>query len=224
MFVEKPLALRLPDCDYSDCVTQVGANLHHHPSAVALKSWLAAGVIGQVQHAELHAGYSLPEVRPDWRESYVVQTGATLDVGWHLVDLALDWLGPATLDASYLRASPWDKSMDGQAALYLRHADEVTSVVTVSLMQPGYRQHAEVRGLIGRAGYDWGRQQACWAPFGEGGGETITWQADANSVAMRAELAAFLECAREGRQTVNPVSLAAETLRILLEARTAWRA
>jgi len=232
MFVEKPLALSISGVAELEAqiakkhiIDFCACNWRFHNGPSAVKAWLKAGVIGEPRKAEFHAGYYLPDIRPDWKTCYVKDTGVCLDVGWHMVDLALDWFGPATLDESHLwacRDVGWPDT-DIQAALYLKHDSGMQSLVTVDLLQAQPTHFGTVYGLKRKAGYSLKHQNAFWRPYSvELGGESIDLDSDTDSM-MRAELAHFLDCARAGRQTVNPISKARETLAILLEAKTRWR-
>lgn len=196
VFIEKPLDVVLPSepdlAQLEDCVTYVGANWRFSDGFRVLKD--AIGLIHPTA-AAFWLAYPLAKLHPDWRESYFARTGAILDVGSHLVDLALDWFGPATLDGC--KVSKQD-DLDVAARLNLRHAAGVTSTCVVDVTA----EYDVAAMVVGKgSGVHWGYTQ----PPGP-------------EMFVR-ETEHFLTCAREGRQTVNPVSNATATLRLLLEAR-----
>lgn len=208
IFVEKPLALTMPTAEqlagFAECVTMVGCNLRWVPGIAGLEAGLPLGENQTGLSVAFYTAYHLPSVRPDYRESYAATTGALFDVGWHLVDLALDWLGPAHLHYSSLgSARAIDlPDTDGHAGLILRHHNGAESLVSVSFVADHYEMAVMVTGPAGCE--DWKRT----APPGP--------------EMFRLEMQHFIECAREGRQTCNPMGSAVAVLRLLLEARERW--
>lgn len=221
VFCEKPLAtLRpfMPWLDkFKDLVTMVGCNWRFHPGPKAVKAWLDEGVIGDVTSARFQASYPLP---PGYLSSYVATTGVTLDVGSHLVDLAIDWLGPAKLVAFQIcSAAPIGlPRIDGQAMIGLMHDSGAASMAQVSFLVDHAYHAAAVVGQKGMAFYGRNERRA-WHIGPKGAPQYVGWGADADDAMYIDETDHFLACVREGRQTCNPISKAAETLSLLLEAK-----
>jgi predicted dehydrogenase len=226
IFVEKPLATELRDYTYPNCITCCGANLRYHPSAVAIKHWLDAGVIGHVRAAHVWAGYDLRTTRPDWRTSYAATTGATLDVGSHVLDLMLDWLGPATLHSAKIEPATniGLHDIDGSATLHLLHASDAHSTVSASFVRDDYAQGALLLGERGCLGYSWATRQAYWHQYGTGNTERVTWDESATERTYGDETSAFMACVRDQRETPNSIARASRVLAILLVAKESWQA
>ncbi len=209
IFVEKPLALEMPTPEQlaalSGCVTMVGANLRYTEHALTMKAALDSGRLGRPLSATLRASYYLPAVRPDYRTSYAAEVGALMDVGWHLVDLALDWLGPACFGS--VLSFPADAiglpDVDGAAYLTLGHASGCVTSIDVDFTRPGY--------------------DLSWAVNGSEGSAVFAYDCTPDAMMFTRELVDFLQCAREGKPTVNPIERAVDTLRILLEAKGQWQ-
>lgn len=228
IFLEKPLATEMP-CDafrlLSDDVTMVGCNWRFHPGPIAVKRWLSEGRIGQPLSATLTAGYYLPSVRADYRECYAARAGAILDVGAHMVDLALDWFGPGHLVFSRAQSaeSIGLPDIDGLAQMALLHEVGVPSYVAVNFVQRNRAVGSVIVGSKGAIGWGWERETAWCLASDESRCDTVTWDDTADNQMFVDETAHFLDCVRTGSLTCNPVSMASDTLRILLEAKRQWR-
>lgn len=207
IFIEKPLATEMP-CDVfrllSDNVTMVGCNWRWSELAAEADRLVRRADHNLIYAARLYVHYHLPTVRCDYRESYAATTGALFDVGWHIVDLALDWFGPATLEDVLLASAEEIGLPDtvGAAYLELAHDSGLSSFVAASFTKPGYR--------VG------------WMVDGSGTGKRYQSHQTPDDSMFVAETCHFLDCVREGKQTVNTIGKARETLRILLEAKERW--
>ncbi len=160
IFVEKPLSNREwfqgALAKFGLRTTLVGANWRWHPGPDAIKAWLREDAIGKPLHARFQAGYYLPSIRADYATSYVATTGATLDIGAHMVDLATWLLGPAELvsAATVNAASIGLPDIDGACEMVLRHESGAASSVGVSMVQRHRTMGIEIAGSQQRISWD----------------------------------------------------------------------
>jgi len=231
VFIEKPLEIIIGHAEwlvdsaakYPDRIAMVSCNMRFHPGPAQLKAWLDEGRIGEPLWARFETASWLPDWHPgeDYVASYSARVGATLDCGSHELDLALWMLGPATLaGAATRKADVLGLECDGMAEMLLRHESGVLSTVHASFMENQYHRSVEVIGTKGRASWSWEGHFAAVSLDG-GVAKPENWRHIVNDIdAMyRAEMAHFLDCAERGVPTCNPIGQAAETLRILLEAK-----
>ena len=219
MFVEKPLSDKPIDVSpFADCVTMVGCNWRFHPAPIQVREWLQTGEVGRTLTARFRVGYPL-----EHHDSYVTRVGAVLDIGVHLVDLALDWFGLGTLSSAVLR----DASMlglpriDGVGELLIDHNGGAVSSISVNLLQNSSSHRVEVIGCEGEMGYDIPARLIYSRPDGRHV-RTLTWSNEGPDM-FKSELTHFLSCMREGKPTCNPLDRAARTLDVLLEGRRQWQ-
>ncbi len=208
IFVEKPLALARPTAEelasFADCITMAGCQWRFAPWEKLATRELHAGTLGQINQAVWRVQYHLPTVRPDYLTSYVAETGALLDAGWHALDLACSWFGPADLLECQLEGGNIIglPQMDAWAFLNVRHQNGTESSLTVELTERRYR--------FG------------WRLFGPAGQLMHEYAEPPGPRVYTDELAHFLACVREGQPTCNSFEQAAGVLRVLLEARAKW--
>ncbi len=204
LFIEKPLALSLDGLDDLDAatwygtVTMVGANLRYSDGFQRMHDYLA----DEVPSASFFATYYLPEVRPDYKTSYVAGTGVLFDTAWHLVDMALDWFGPAkVVSASTEPATDIGlPEMNGLVRMELRHESGTTSTIMADIAHARkYRLGVRLR---------WARESI-----------TLDHEEAPGEEMFLEETRDFLDCVREQRPSVNPIARAKATLSLLLEAK-----
>lgn len=234
VFIEKPLADSVEGtealaraADDAGRVTMVGCNMRFHPGPAALKQLLAKGAAGEPIAARIHSGSYLPGWRPwqDYRLSYSASRahgGATLEC-IHELDLALWFFGPAALaGAAVLPARTLGLDTDGLAEILLRHRSGVLSSVHINFLQRDYQRGCEVIGSEGTLAWDFhsGRVElraASGLPIVLASAP-VEWELNRMYVD---EVEHFLDAVARGGPALNPVSEAAATLRLALEARAA---
>lgn len=234
LFVEKPLShsddgvSRLVSlAEERNVVTMVGCNMRFHPGPRTIKQLLTRSAIGEVVAARIHTGSYLPRWRPwqDYRESYSAspeQGGAILDC-IHEIDLAAWYLGPAVVH-SCLTVPAWPIALktDGLAELLLRHRSGVLTSVHLNFIQRDYSRSCLIIGTEGTI--EWTFRDREVRVFGDDGSirDRIAEPADWDMNRMyQDELVHFIDATERRSQTDNPVTVAAETLRLALAAR-AW--
>lgn len=232
VFIEKPvssstdgLANLENEIEQRKIISMVGCNMRFHPGPATVKSLLGEKKIGAVLSARIQCGSYLPRWRPqqDYKKSYSASTesgGAILDC-IHELDLALWYLGPASLVASAkLPARSLGLETDGLAEILLRHDSGVLSSVHLNFVQRDYRRGCQIIGENGTIYWDFSERSV--KIFGENGNlsETISelqnWET--NQMYLD-EMKHFLDCVRTRRQTVNPISGGVAALKIALAAR-----
>jgi predicted dehydrogenase len=232
VFVEKPVAHSRVGLDEleneirkNNLVSMVACNMRFHPGPRTVKSLLDQNKIGAVLSARIQGGSYLPRWRPqqDYKKSYSASTqfgGAILDC-IHEIDLALWYLGPASLVASAkLSAKNLGLETDGLVEMLLRHDSGALSSMHLNFVQRDYRRCCQIIGENGTVYWDFSERAV--KIFGEDGNlsETISEPAgwDLNQMYLD-ELNHFLTCVETRRQTGNPISGGIAALNIALAAR-----
>ena len=217
IFIEKPVSHNMagvPELvellDAEGLINMVACNWRYHEGPMRIKAALDSGVLHDSLFLEIgHQSY-LPSWRrgTDWRKSYSASAeygGVTLDVGWHLVDLALWLLGLAELTWADLRpAKTLGLQTDGWAEL-LRHQNGES------------RLHMDFERVSG----DW--WEIC---LSGGSGDQVSWDAEdsqhtgyeMNRMYLD-EMVAFLTAVESGVPSANPVGEAVKVLQLLVQAR-----
>lgn len=166
LFIEKPLSHTregigdlMREVRERNLTCMVGCNMRFHHGPATVKRLLREGRIGSVRRAEICTASFLPHWRPaqDYHESYSAdpeQGGAILDC-IHEIDLALWYLGPATLlRARTEPATPIGLAVEGSADLVLQHASGAVSTVHLSFMEREYQRLCIIEGTEGSVTWD----------------------------------------------------------------------
>ncbi len=207
VFIEKPLSLNMVGVGELDVelakrglVSHVACPLRYVPALAGIKVGVKAGRYGSNLRAAVDGLYYLPATRPDYKSAYMAQTGALLDIGSHAADLLIWMLGAAVLEGAMLRPGySIGLQCEGGASVALRHSRTSTSTFHVSWADP-------VR-------------QWTFAITGDSAQEVWDMPPEGIDSAYRAEMVAFLAACHAGKGADNPVSEAAQTLALLLEAK-----
>ncbi|MDD4628940.1 MAG: Gfo/Idh/MocA family oxidoreductase, partial [Candidatus Peribacteraceae bacterium] len=232
LFIEKPLSHTEKGIDdlrkeatKRDLICMVGCDMRFHFGPATVKKLLEEGAIGTVTHATVFTGSFLPDWRPqqDYRKSYSAdpeQGGAILDC-IHELDLALWYLGPATLrDAVLQPATSLGIPVEGTADLILQHETGAIGSVHLSFMEPGYRRFCRIEGTAGTIAWDIGEKRVT---LSNPEGKTLrTFKEpaayDLNRMYLD-ELRHFLDCVRKNVQPQGNLQEATIALGIALEAK-----
>ena len=147
--VDKPMALdyyeTLSLFDYADArgvPLTVFFNRLFDSDTLTIKALVRSGELGEIFRYESRFERFRPELNPQsWRENTPSNTGGglLLDLQTHLVSIALDLFGPASLEFSSLRKVRGE--VDDDVLLVLKHACGVDSYLSVSAIagSPGPR-------------------------------------------------------------------------------------
>ena len=232
LFLEKPLSHTTDGLDALErevaargLAAMVACNMRFHPGPAAVRRLLAAGAAGRPLAARVVTESYLPRWRPasDYRASYSAspESGGVLLDCIHEIDLALWFLGPATLaGAAVLPASGIGLAVDGLAELLLAHACGAVSSVRLSFVSRDYHRACRVVGEEGTLAWDFHRPEVlCFGP--DGVARTVAqWSPDWEVNAMyRDEMRHFLDCLVRGDAPQNPLSEARASLDVALAAR-----
>lgn len=230
VFIEKPLSYRMEGIEAlaerleaQDLISMVGCNMRFHPGPQEVKARLTSGVIGTPLSARLHTGSYLPRWRPgqDHTKSYSADPeagGAILDC-IHELDLALWFLGPATLAASEtLPGTSIGVPLEGLAELLLRHEQSISSI-HLDFMEHDYRRSIVITGTKGTVSWRFQGPVETYDATGD-----LVHRADPpadwtlNDM-YAAEMEHFLGAVRGDHAPMNTVREAARTLDLALQAR-----
>ena len=237
VFVEKPLASAEDGCfelateaERRALITMVACNMRFHPGPAAVKRLLGEQRIGRVLYARIHTASYLPTWRPwqDYRMSYSADphTGGVILDGVHEIDLALWYLGPATLRHATVRKAEAIglPETDGIADLLLDHHSGSLSSVHLNFVQRNYSRGCQIVGETGTIAWDFSKSEVL--VYGEDGrvAETVGWIADYDLNAMYvAEMEHFLDCQESREPTCNPLAGGLAVLKLACAAKECSR-
>jgi predicted dehydrogenase len=232
LFVEKPLSHTLDGINEllavsrkRNLTTMVACNMRFHPGPAAVKRVLDEQAIGNIIAARIQTASYLPHWRPsqDYRKSYsasVEYGGAILDC-IHEIDLALWYLGSAkVLAAVSLSAKSIGLKTDGLAEIILRHKSGALCNVHLNFVQRDYRRTCQIIGSEGTI--YWNFTDHAVRVFDADGklartiAEPQGWEINQMYID---ELSHFISAVRGNSQTMNPLSVGLDALKIALVAR-----
>jgi len=159
ILVEKPMALSVADCEAMESAARdagvllgVCFPLRHTATMIALRAWLAAGELGELTYLRAQMAKWYPLDPDAWRADPAQAGGGVLmDLGSHLLDLAV-WLGGplATVDAQVSNRA-WPAAVEDTAVLALRFESGALGVLELSFAAAGNHTAIEVHGTHGTA-------------------------------------------------------------------------
>jgi predicted dehydrogenase len=162
VLVEKPAFLRMEDylavCEARDRagrIVLVGENDHYKPLATALRSLIAAGVIGEMVFAHFTTVAHRLKTEDDWRNDEAMAGGdAFFEEGIHWLHLAGS-LGPRIVDVHGLRPSVSRQGPDTRAKSMMvafRYDNDAVGTLYYSREIPSFFKGLRVSKLFGRGG------------------------------------------------------------------------
>jgi predicted dehydrogenase len=160
VFCEKPLALsseagrRVLATDGADSRLMVGMNQRFRPDAIALKSFVSGGELGDVFY--LRAGWlnrGVSRARRTWRQRKAgAGGGALMDLGIQMLDLCLwmiDYPRPTRITAHLHRTEGAEVEDSAVVLLDLGDQRAINTEVTWSLLSERERQYLQLLGSAG---------------------------------------------------------------------------
>lgn len=232
VFIEKPLSDRMDGVEAlrdeaakRQAVVQVGYNLRFHPAIQKLKELVDARAVGKILWAHVEAGSYLPDWRPwqDYRKSYTARRelgGGILLDGSHEIDY-MTWLfgAPRELACMADHVSELEVNVEDCATILMSFADGMRADVHLDFIQRSYSRHCSLIGPQGKVHWNLlSNSVQVLRPGDEV--EVFKFEFEINEGYV-AELAHFMECARNGTRPRFSLEDAILTLRIALAARAA---
>ena len=237
VFVEKPLChtpeflQRISDAvERRRVVSLVGCNMRFHPGPAQVKGLLAQNRIGRILFARLQVGSYLPGWRPaqDYRTNYAAKEetggGCILDC-IHEIDLATWYLGKVQEVSSMCgKLSSLEISTEDVAALTCRHESGALSEIHLDYVQRTYERNCQISGEQGSIFWDFNDGHVRlfdvvtreWTTLPRPAG----WELNQMYVD---EMKHFLECVRDERQAVLPISGAVSVMQVAFGAKASAR-
>jgi predicted dehydrogenase len=237
VFVEKPLSHSaaylgqisdLVEC--SGLTSLVGCNMRFHPGPAQVKDLLKQNRIGRILFARLQAGSYLPGWRParDYRENYATREesggGCILDC-IHEIDLARWYLGEVqNVICLCGKLSSLEIATEDVAALLCRHESGALSEIHLDYVQRTYERDCQIVGEQGSIFWEFKNEQVRWFEAVSGQWTTFSqppgWELNQMYVD---EMKHFLECVRDRRPSVQPISEAVAVMEVALAAKASAR-
>ena len=236
-FVEKPLchtpALLQKISDAMErrrVASLVGCNMRFHPGPAQVKELLNENRIGRILFARVQAGSYLPAWRSpqDYRTNYAAREetggGCILDC-IHEIDLVRWYLGAVrAVFCLSGKLSSLEIETEDVAALSCRHESGALSEIHLDYVQRTYERDCQIVGEQGSIFWAFKSGEVRW--FDAVTGEwTIFSQPpgwEVNKMYVD-EMKHFLECVRDERPTMLPISEAVSVMQIAFAAKTSAR-
>ena len=233
LFIEKPMAHRpegiellVDTLQRQRCISMVGCNMRFHPGPVRVKQFLDEGRLGPIRFARLHVGSYLPEWRPgaDYRQNYAARAesggGCMLDC-IHEIDLARWYMGePEEVMACTARLSNLEIETEDYAFVLVRHTSGAVAEIHLDYLQRSYERGCQIVGENGSLLWDFREAQVRWYDASRREWTEIAqppgWTLNDMYVA---EMRHFLDCVRERKPTMLPVSEAARVMELVFAAK-----
>jgi predicted dehydrogenase len=156
---EKPLARTPDECQRilntakkNGCFLATGFNYRFYPSIQKAKSFLEAGMIGELDHIRSYAGYSAADHGQPWvHDVKVVGGGALRDNGIHLIDLTCYFLGEVEEIKGFSSNTVWgfEGCEDNGFVLMRSTADKIASLHASWTEWGRYKFVVEIYGTLG---------------------------------------------------------------------------
>lgn len=132
-------------------VLTVYQNRRWDGDSLTVRKLLDAGTLGTVTRFEVGMERWAPEIAKAWKASATEEDGGGVlfDLGTHVLDLCLQFFGPATVTYAEIQARRPQESVDDDVFLALRHQSGVVSHVTINLTSHLHGPRFRVLGTEG---------------------------------------------------------------------------
>ncbi|MEJ1116601.1 Gfo/Idh/MocA family oxidoreductase [Paenarthrobacter sp. CCNWLY172] len=132
-------------------VLTVYQNRRWDGDSLTVRKLLDAGTLGTVTRFEVGMERWAPEIAKAWKASATAEDGGGVlfDLGTHVLDLCLQFFGPATVTYAEIQARRPQESVDDDVFLALRHQSGVVSHVTINLTSHLHGPRFRVLGTEG---------------------------------------------------------------------------
>jgi predicted dehydrogenase len=154
---EKPMALNVSECksmievaEQSAKLLSIGYMMRYHPMHRKIQADWKTGKFGKPVSVRSQFYFSYPGVPPTWRQKRETSGGwAINDIGTHLIDLLLWFLGDATDIYGSLSSTTFDFETDDQALVIFRSTSGCIGVAEASTGAVGPAPRLELYGSEG---------------------------------------------------------------------------
>jgi predicted dehydrogenase len=223
---EKPMALNVDECksmidvaERSAKLLSIGYMMRYHPVHRKIHADWKAGKFGKMVSARTQFYFSYPGIPPTWRQQRETSGGWSInDIGTHLIDILLWFLGDATNVYGSLSSTTFDFETDDQALVVFKSTSGCVGIAEASTGAVGPAPRLE---LYGSEGYC-----ICEGTFlGQGG--TVTQSIDSKVETYdvmpinlyQAQIEAFGRSILTGEPLLNTAEDGMKNIQILSKAR-----
>jgi len=233
MFIEKPLSSSLDGvselrtlCENKSIISFVGFQLRFDNSLRMLKNYIDEKIIGNIISAEIHQAEYLPNWHPyeDYSTSYASRKelgGGVILTQIHEIDYTLWLFGkPVSVYCVGSKRSKLNVAVEDTASILLKYKENKTYYpvnINLDYLQRPPRRGCIIVGDNGKIEWDFHANSII---FHNSNGEIIQHtfpQRKRNDLFMK-EMVHFLDCYKMGKQTMIPVTVGEDRLRIALAA------
>lgn len=233
LFIEKPLSDKIDGveklisfCESKSIISFVGFQLRFDSGMCLIKKYVENKSLGNILGAEIHQAEYLPSWHP--YEDYSISYASRKDLGGgviltqiHELDYT-SWLFgmPVSVYCVGSKRSKLNVTVEDTASLLLKYKDGKTYYpvnINLDYLQRPPRRGCIIVGDNGRIEWDYHANRLL---FFKHDGEIIEHsfpQRKRNDLFMK-EMVHFLDCYRAGRQTMIPVAVGDQSLRIAIAA------
>lgn len=237
LFIEKPLSHTLEglndllaEVDDRGLTTLVGSNFKFHPSFKIMKELLESDVLGKVLSTRCQFGQYLPDWHPweDYRKGYSArpELGGGILLDSHEFDYIQWFLGDVE-DVFCLsgRTSSLEIDTEDTAEVLLRFSRGTIGEIHLDYTQRTYQRNYEFFGENGTLKWDFNDRRV-WLFRAKG----KFWEVfeepknyDLNNMYVE-EMAHFLDCVQNKKQTITDIRCGLKTLQIITAAKISAKA
>jgi predicted dehydrogenase len=205
-------------------LVRVGFNHRYHRAFRKAREIVDQGALGDLMFLRARYGHGgRLGYEKEWRADAALSGGGELiDQGVHLIDLARWFLGDFAAVDGVAQTCFWDMAVDDNAFLMLRTAKHQTAWLHASSSEWKNTFSMEIYGRDGKLQIDglggsYGTERLTWYRMlpQMGPPETTAWEYPMADDSWSAELAAFLEDIRLGRQPSPNLDDAVAVLRVV---------
>lgn len=229
-FVEKPISHTMADLGpilnsvkKNSLVTQVGCNYRFNPFLKEIKNLIGKGILGHIISVQAENGSYLPEWHPneDYRQSYAGRKefgGGVVFTCIHELD-TLYWLfGKASRVFSITgKYSDLKINADDLSVIILQFPKNIIGEIHLDFFQKPSSRYLKIIGTKGTLFWDFSTKKLMFF-----NSKTNKWivklhlkNYNTNDMYVE-ELKHFINCVKNNTETINPISIGIEVLKIAL--------
>ncbi|MBI5412963.1 Gfo/Idh/MocA family oxidoreductase [Candidatus Peregrinibacteria bacterium] len=232
LFIEKPVSHNLKGVNELLTLTQdmklitiVGSNWKFYPLFKKMKELLTGGVIGEIFSARCQFGQYLPDWHPweDYRQGYSAnyKLGGGIILDSHEFDYLTWFIGDTVkkLVCFADKRSNLEIDVEDTAEILLQFNKGVIAEIHLDYTQQFYRRNFEFFGELGTIIWDAGLKKIIMQNKESGVQDFVLEDSyDINQMYVD-EIQHFLECVRERKETITPLTKGYDTLKLIVAAK-----